>query len=222
MIPPSDPPASPAASQAVEVAQAVEGLAGLVEWGKKGPPTDPIPASGWKKFIRNLETVLSAFASAERASRDSQRELAETTAALQQHSDALKGWKVEYDKLEAQLDTLRALDTVIAASLASMQAAVTQSARAVRSAEKKANESEAALAAALKEREWQPIETAPKDGTGVLLWNGYRRCYGWFSSYADGSSGWHLRPIFVNEPFEPAAFIPDTHWQPLPAPPRQP
>jgi hypothetical protein len=65
---------------------------------------------------------------------------------------------------------------------------------------------------------WQPIETAPKDGTRVLLWNGYRRSYCWFNSYADGSSGWH-RQNLLGEPMGMRDMDPDTHWQPLPAPP---
>lgn len=73
--------------------------------------------------------------------------------------------------------------------------------------------------------EWQPIATAPKDGTNVLLWcHDYRkieigsfRVDGGFSdneeplwldnSYDDFSCG------YASVPLEP------THWMPLPAAP---
>jgi len=65
---------------------------------------------------------------------------------------------------------------------------------------------------------WQPIATAPKDGTYVWLWNGYRRSIGWFKSYQDGSSGWHHQSV-VGEPLYMRHIDPDTHWLSLPAPP---
>lgn len=70
--------------------------------------------------------------------------------------------------------------------------------------------------------EWQPIETAPRDGTWLLLTGGDIQ-YGWdgdtvppcvcghssgrewqFAWYDGGAYGEYLRP---------------THWMPLPAPP---
>jgi hypothetical protein len=47
---------------------------------------------------------------------------------------------------------------------------------------------------------WRPIESAPKDGTRVLLWDGRRQHVDWWNH------GWWntSRP---------------THWQPLPPPP---
>lgn len=62
---------------------------------------------------------------------------------------------------------------------------------------------------------WQSIESAPKDGTEVLLWG---RCHlrgsfygadanvGWFE---DASNDWRARDL----PIKP------THWMPLPEPP---
>jgi hypothetical protein len=67
---------------------------------------------------------------------------------------------------------------------------------------------------------WQPIETAPTDGTAVLLWpygysdiwQGHADCevvLGYFDN--EGREEW-FNPE-AREWFEP------THWMPLPAPP---
>ena len=71
----------------------------------------------------------------------------------------------------------------------------------------KIHEAADALDAALKEREWQPIETAPKDGTPFIVW--------WPGGYADTMASWreYLGFIGFGEPHA-------THWQPLPAPPK--
>lgn len=62
---------------------------------------------------------------------------------------------------------------------------------------------------------WQPIETAPKDGTFFLAWNGnWRGVAQYFEpAYEDD-------PIWVDETTE---FIhpPPTHWMPLPPPPKE-
>ena len=56
--------------------------------------------------------------------------------------------------------------------------------------------------------DWQPIETAPKDGTDVLVWCGgamfiaYMEVGRWFFDRTDHS----VKPL-------------PTHWMPLPAPP---
>ncbi|MGI9292383.1 MAG: DUF551 domain-containing protein [Pseudomonadales bacterium] len=62
--------------------------------------------------------------------------------------------------------------------------------------------------------DWQPIETAPKDGTWVLLGGcefGYiiqtARWYDW------GVQGWEWGD-YSNRGFKP------THWMPLPEPPK--
>jgi hypothetical protein len=55
---------------------------------------------------------------------------------------------------------------------------------------------------------WQPIETAPKDGTVVLIWSPSRgACAAWKKG-----RGWHTEPgvYHVSRP---------THWMPLPDPP---
>jgi hypothetical protein len=69
--------------------------------------------------------------------------------------------------------------------------------------------------------EWQPIESAPKDGTRILfalpyVWCGYWRGsrpvgmpdYRWDESWI----GW-TREAFEDRPLNP------THWMPLPEPP---
>lgn len=75
--------------------------------------------------------------------------------------------------------------------------------------------------AVAKEREecgWQPIETAPKDGTNVLLINrkGNQAAGLWMNSLL--GVGWYLRggnqpDTFFNDHHGP------THWMPLPPPP---
>lgn len=64
--------------------------------------------------------------------------------------------------------------------------------------------------------EWLPIETAPKDGTQVLL---YHRRYGtirgaWRNTgdeYGECWAGTYMMPGLTE--------IQPTHWQPLPQPP---
>ena len=79
--------------------------------------------------------------------------------------------------------------------------------------------------------EWQPIETAPRDGTDILLmsndapglpggvadkcWAGNTAVAGWWGDERDGGQ-WICYMSMVQDPelhFEP------THWMPLPAPP---
>lgn len=67
---------------------------------------------------------------------------------------------------------------------------------------------------------WQPIETAPKDGTEILVFVGGTIIIG---SWSNGSvlrdEGWYDAEAgvkFVNGLLDP------THWQPLPSPPREP
>ena len=66
---------------------------------------------------------------------------------------------------------------------------------------------------------WQPIETAPKDGTNVLLvnrkgnmatglWQGRGVMAGWWLRGGNGPN------VFFNDHHGP------THWMPLPAPPQ--
>ena len=66
-------------------------------------------------------------------------------------------------------------------------------------------------AAALEAQEWQPIETAPRDGRRVLLW-----CMAWEAPSTGqfyGHRGWGLNceDFFHYQP---------TRWRPLPEPPQ--
>ena len=60
---------------------------------------------------------------------------------------------------------------------------------------------------------WQPIETAPKDGDGLILTNGYIVCCGYWE---DDIQTWlyHEYPDSYN-----AYRIYATHWMPLPEKP---
>lgn len=81
--------------------------------------------------------------------------------------------------------------------------------------------------------EWQPIETAPKDGTVIDLWHEEfdrqadmywgkpEHCCGEYGQYCD--SDWHSEPEgWVCSAVNQAIFADGyTHWMPLPAPPKQ-
>lgn len=65
---------------------------------------------------------------------------------------------------------------------------------------------------------WQPIETAPRDGSGVLIWNpsSYQGkggvFVGLYFNTRDHGMQWICHPGYIRA--EP------THWMPLPAPPQ--
>ena len=68
--------------------------------------------------------------------------------------------------------------------------------------------------AVLEAMQWQPIETAPKDYTNILVWNdGGAHRDGWVSIAYWNDDGW-ISP-FGGE-YDP------THWMPLPEPPQLP
>lgn len=80
-----------------------------------------------------------------------------------------------------------------------------------RIAELEARERE--LADALKEREWQPIETAPKDGSEILGWSsisGEAYVMWWEAIHSDWV--WCINDL-------EDMFCDPTHWMPLPEPP---
>ena len=60
---------------------------------------------------------------------------------------------------------------------------------------------------------WQPIETAPRDGTEILLWEQEFDLYavGIFSELQQEWIGWEE----WSEPMNPS------HWMPLPEPPEE-
>lgn len=61
---------------------------------------------------------------------------------------------------------------------------------------------------------WQPIETAPKDGTPFLAWNGHWRGVAmYFEARYEEDPEWVDEQTNYIEP-EP------THWMPLPTPPK--
>lgn len=79
---------------------------------------------------------------------------------------------------------------------------------------------------------WRPIETAPRDGTAILLmrniWPGIpggfaRKCdftntcvAGWWQS--EGRGAW---VCYMSLPNDPACPFEPTHWMPLPAAPKE-
>ena len=68
--------------------------------------------------------------------------------------------------------------------------------------------------------EWKTMDSAPKDGTDVLLhgpsvsWKRPPVVAGWFGEPETDQPGWYS----YDEPEELLRFSP-THWMPLPAPP---
>ena len=58
---------------------------------------------------------------------------------------------------------------------------------------------------------WQRIETAPLDGTHILLYRPHIQFIGY---YGGANSGWR-----INAPGLPAMWLQPTHWMPLPKEP---
>lgn len=73
--------------------------------------------------------------------------------------------------------------------------------------------------------QWQPIETAPRDGTEIVGWNGsYVTVYIWDDSEDDdGHTGWCVSGYsyggILYNLHNTTGGINPTHWQPLPEPP---
>jgi len=72
---------------------------------------------------------------------------------------------------------------------------------------------------------WQPIETAPKDGTAILVSNGrgvwVAKYKAVFQSGYKPDSPWFC--LMLNKDYIPGKFRAGapTHWQPLPQPPKE-
>jgi hypothetical protein len=76
--------------------------------------------------------------------------------------------------------------------------------------------------------EWQPIETAPKDGTAILVWNGLNS--GFYTREQDmGVALWRKQAFPGNDRMRWCAkdccdgvtTYEPTHWMPLPDPPQE-
>lgn len=67
--------------------------------------------------------------------------------------------------------------------------------------------------------EWQPIETAPKDGSDILVWDDFEISITFWGKTAHVPIyGWiqvDFGDLYDLEPMEPQP----THWMPLPEPP---
>ena len=59
---------------------------------------------------------------------------------------------------------------------------------------------------------WQPIKTAPKDGTEIIVWMGRKDIrLGWYFAPSSNTRGWMDQNSKTIRP---------THWMPLPEPPK--
>ena len=80
--------------------------------------------------------------------------------------------------------------------------------------------------------EWQPIETAPKDGTRVLLFGGEQEVWksqrdskagpmvvGWADGTEYGEQAWRF--CTYDSGFYGRLDTQPTHWMPLPEPPKE-
>lgn len=70
-------------------------------------------------------------------------------------------------------------------------------------------------------REWQPIETAPRDGTRILAFGGGLGEIAEVVSYNERVGCWNAPNDTLDDTdYEPDGYIRPTHWMPLPLPPR--
>lgn len=75
--------------------------------------------------------------------------------------------------------------------------------------------------------EWQPIESAPKDGTRILVYSCewkrhlFGRAY-WFQGVPGDGSGW-IASVFLATPIDDSrGSMNPTHWMPMLIPPVHP
>jgi hypothetical protein len=82
--------------------------------------------------------------------------------------------------------------------------------------------------------EWQPIETAPKDGTSILVhnnvapgckdgvadecWAGNTDVAAWWADERGGEGAWIC---YMSKVLDPELHFTPTHWMPMPSPPRR-
>ena len=64
--------------------------------------------------------------------------------------------------------------------------------------------------------EWQPIETAPKDGSVIIVWYFSPLFARWCYVGKGEKKGWASQDYWLSDDFE--EYKP-THWMPLPQPP---
>lgn len=74
--------------------------------------------------------------------------------------------------------------------------------------------------------EWQPIETAPKDGTQVLLCDGmWGPWVGWWGTHDGAPDNWWFVDLALPKtPDNLNSWVVGhgpTHWMPLPDPPKE-
>lgn len=70
-------------------------------------------------------------------------------------------------------------------------------------------------------RQWQPIETAPRDGTNIDLWVKTKDCFECRLPncfFCTETGAWYVKGDFGE--YEPLDGGMPTHWMPLPAPPQ--
>lgn len=63
--------------------------------------------------------------------------------------------------------------------------------------------------------EWMPIESAPKDGTKLLVWDGYEITS---AKYDPEYTWWEI--CVPSDGYVESNCIAPTHWMPLPSPPK--
>jgi len=67
---------------------------------------------------------------------------------------------------------------------------------------------------------WQPISTAPKDGTEIDVWIGSERVVDVFWSHK--RNAWCRSEYEQNFGYVDYTIQPPTHWMPIPSPPQEP
>lgn len=86
------------------------------------------------------------------------------------------------------------------------------------------------IAEAVKAQEWQPIETAPMNGTKILIWDGKQIYAAWWHDQFEGLAwdgeskelpyrGAWTDCAVASFNYEEFMEYTPTHWMPLPAPP---